>query len=381
MNNPNEYFKKGFNDFYRDYFGNNKDTNFMFKVKDEFFTLQRSRVIIDQSFNRPDFGINSFMVAMENPDFEIAKNIIMIFKENTNHLTNEEKLELRANKEYIKKLIDQVHTQLCIRKYGTELVRKDFYNQFAPSIYSLRALVAYTGELIRNKINSIQIDNKNFYYTMMVKIINKCVGCLTLMEINLHEEAFSQLRTLTELYLIYYILITKESKVIDTYDKHVKWGFEFNSTGEYPEELINKFNKLPKNIKCTINDYMNFGWLDEIIEYGYMENRRYKISDLAHLIDLKQTKGKRNTFGKDIYKIYKDCNPLTHGSTFILNNIEAEKVLIGNLGIVIHNIAYDTKSLTNDSYTVNTVNILDYFNYCREYNIMQFSKLTNKTKV
>lgn len=375
MNNPNEYFKKGFNDFYKQYFGNNKDTNFMLKVKDEFFQHTKSRTIINKVFNGPNFGIDSLMFETENPDFEIAKNIFMIFKENTQHLSNEDKLELRKDKNYINKLIEQVHVQLSIRKYGTELVRRDFYDQYAPSIYSVRALISYTAEVLQNKIKTIEIENVNFFYTMMIKIINKTVACLSLMEINLHEEAFSHLRSVTELYLIYFVLVRREACTIETYTKHVKWGFEFNSTGEYPKEFIDKFNKISKPNKCSKMDYLNYGWLDEIYDYMYLGNKRYKLNDLAQLIDLKQDNGKRVTLGKTIYAIYKHCNPLAHGSTNVLDNKLAQKVLIQDLGTVIHNISYDISTLTKDKFIYNTVDLFDYFNHCIKCNRMQLNNL------
>lgn len=364
---------KQFNEYYKAYFGKSKDTSFMIKTKDKFYTLPQASVVVNTVFDLQSFSIDKMMLGMDNHDFEIAKNIYMIHMEWTEHLSDIDKGEIRDDVKHIEKVIGQTLVQLNLRQYGTELVRKEHYTSYKPSLYSLRTLVSYTSDITRKNIQNINVINKDFFTTMIIKIINKSVACLSLMDINLHEEAFSQLRSVTELYMIYQLIVNADKKIIDTYNKFVEMGFQYNQTQELPTIIKNK------DVNNKI-DYLNFGWLDEIFEYGYIDKKQYKLKDIAELIDLRKVNNKKSTLGKTLYSIYKKCNPFTHGTTKLIDNIYAEKVLIDNLGVIFLNIAYDIKELTNDTFVFNNVNIIEYFRACLKLNSHQINMYDNKTK-
>lgn len=345
---------KQFNEYYKEYFGKTKDTNFMLKTKEKIFKLPQTSFVVNNVFDLVGLSIEKMMLGIDNHDFEIAKNIYMIHMEWIEHLSDIDKGQIREDASHIEKVMGQTLVHLNIRKYGTKLVRKEHYQSYKPSIYSLRALVSYTSELVRDNQQNLNVMNKDFFITMIIKIINKAVACLSLIDINLHEEAFSQLRSLTELYMIYLLIVTEKEKVIKEYTRFVDMGFEYNQTQELPNEIKKK------NITNKM-DYLNFGWLDSIDNYGYIEPKKYKLSDVAELLDLELINGKKSNFGKTLYGIYKDCNPLTHGTNKLINNKMAEKVLIDRLGIIFHNIAYDIRELTSNSFVFNNVDLIEYF--------------------
>ncbi len=355
---------KQFNEYYKFYFGKSKDTNFMLKTKEKIFKLPQTGHIVNNVFDLAGFSIDKIMLGMDNHDFEIAKNIYMIHMEWIEHLSDAEKGQARDDVNHIEKVMGQTLVQLNIRKYGTELVRKEHYQSFKPSLYSLRSLVSYTSDVVRNNQQNFNVVNNDFFITMIIKIINKAVACLSLIDINLHEEAFSQLRSLTELYMIYLLIVNEKDKVIKDYTEFVNMGFEYNQTQELP-------NKIKKMNLANKIDYLNFGWLDSIDNYGYIEPKKYKLADVAELLDLKQINGKKSTIGKTLYGIYKNCNPFTHGTNKIVDNKMAEKVLIDRLGIIFHNISFDIKTLTGDLFKFNNVDLIEYFLACHSLNKSQ----------
>lgn len=365
-----EQLQKEWNQFYKEYFGKSKDTNFMLKVKEKIMKLPQTNIILSQVFSGDNL-LHHMMFGFQNHDFEIAKNIYMIHKENTELLSDMEKEELRNDSKYIDLIIKSTLVQLNIRKYGTVSQRREFYQSFKPSIYSTVSLLTYTLNLFNVYTKKINMKNNDFFITMISKILNKCYACISLIEINLHEEAYAMLRVVAELYLIFNVLIDKNEDIVSTYSKHVEWSFEYNRTGDFPPELNGKTNKM---------DYLNFGWLDSIFEYGYINRKKYKLSDVADLIDLKKVNGKKITFGSDIYKIYKLCNPLSHASNNIINNKEEERILIKNLGALLLNITKEMRALTHDSFIFNNIDLIAYNELCLSLNLKNIKKYNDNIK-
>lgn len=175
--------------------------------------------------------------------------------------------------------------------------------------------------------------------------------------------SFPMLRTISEMLLIYKVLSNQKQSVIDTYSKHVKWSFEYNETNEFPVEIRNKENRI---------DYLNFGWLDDIVEYEYAISKKYKLSDVSDLIISENLK--RKGMGDTLFKIYKLCNPLSHGSNNEINETYSRKLLIDNLGVIVLDISSKIKSLTNNDFILNDVDLIKYFTECHKLNSIKLKR-------
>lgn len=367
---PTDSFEKRMNDikqkiddYYKQYFGsgNGKDYKFTMHIKSN---LTKNHSFYDSLDIVFKFDIFESMVSgYQNLDLEIIKNIFMIHKEHTEELNNDEKKLKCKDQKYIDEIIIQTKNQLMIRNYATLIIRKEVYDSFRPSIYSLWALIMYTKEVLEKNISNIKINNRDFFNTMMNKIIKKIIACLTLLDNNLIEESFPMLRTISEMLLIYKVLSNQKQSVIDTYSKHVKWSFEYNETNEFPVEIRNKENRI---------DYLNFGWLDDIVEYEYAISKKYKLSDVSDLIISENLK--RKGMGDTLFKIYKLCNPLSHGSNNEINETYSRKLLIDNLGIIVLDISSKIKSLTNNDFILNDVDLIKYFTECHKLNSIKLKR-------
>ena len=81
----------------------------------------------------------------------------------------------------------------------------------------------------------------------------------------------------------------------------------------YSDEFLALYNKIDTK-QVTINDYLNYGWYDDIIEFLYMQkNVKYTFSSMFRLHEMKNT-----VFDSSLLEtLYKRCHGFVHGNTII----------------------------------------------------------------
>ena len=72
--------------------------------------------------------------------------------------------------------------------------------------------------------------------------------------------------------------MTVHPEGINSYKKFKGYAIEYNSTRRFPDEFIKLYeSKFGKKSSVEKINYLNYGWIDSITEFSYMENKNYII--------------------------------------------------------------------------------------------------------
>ena len=82
--------------------------------------------------------------------------------------------------------------------------------------------------------------------------------------------------------------------------------------------------------------FINYGWIKNLDEFKSLSNKAKAISlsGLGKILDKKCNYFCRN-FGTDLHKIYKACNPQTHGTALTMNYFELELHVFQNIATML----------------------------------------------
>ena len=218
---------------------------------------------------------------------------------------------------------------------------------------------------MNQKGENLNIKNKKFKFATLYKILLKIKASLILIDNCLFEEAYNPLRSAIELYMIFLTVGESSETAISSYFKFFEYKLYYQEYRQLPKEVVDVFNKLKLSNKVTIIDYLNYGWLDSIFEYGYIgkSERQYKLKDVADLINMKYQKENKN-LGSNLYEIYRSCNQMSHGFTGNINAFSAKIELSQKCVYILNHISSIVKPLIeyNYNFIVNDVDIIEYMN-------------------
>lgn len=357
-----ENMKREENQALKKMFGNRIKQSFLIEIKERVSRNPEYVMIAPKIYDLFNFSTEKMLVGIDNPSFDICKHITMIHYANTVLLNDGDRGLLQSDEKYKKQLEEQVLLQIKLRLFG----EVDFTNSSIDSFFPLIYITNVIGNFLISNLNNIiksksKVNQKNYVFKMQIlcKIANKIKACCKLIDGRLIEEAYNPLRSMIELIMIF-LAIGQDENHSSEYMKFVGYRNEYQNTLKIPKELQNKYNnRFQKNTKFSIVDYMNFGWLDSIFEFGYIDEKekRYKIHDVALLLDMVY---KNNKFGSNLYKFYRECNTLSHGVIEGVNIFVSRVIICKKILLVLALIKPILKELFDLEFIYNNIDIFEY---------------------
>lgn len=336
--------------------------NFLIEIKEMIMRRPDYTNLMIALYGALDVSAEALLQGKENSSLDLCKFITMIHFFNTLTLNNDKRAALHDDKEYKEKLIIQVMDALKLRNIALMYNSKDSLEGYYPLTYGIYALNNYMLAQFDIKMRQQKMPkgkNGVFKSQLHFKMMNKIKAILILVDNNLIEESFNPLRSLIELFMIYLVLFNAESDAVNAYSKHVKLQFDYQNTNKKNEFLITNF----KNIDPSINkiDYMNFGWLDYIFEYGYIDkkDRKYRISDVADLLNMLYKKERPN-IGSTLYKYYSECSPLSHGFNGFIDRYTFKQNVLEKVCYILSYLAYNFEYLYDMKFILNGIDVMKY---------------------
>ena len=264
----------------------------------------------------PNNEINTavnFFAGGDPIDLDVCNQITYIHEYNMILLSPEEKSKYQTNNDYIEKLVNQVLNQIYIRRYGSmNFKHYELYNlqrlEYYPPIYYLNALILMIGENTETYlVDLFDRSKEEWLIAFMAAIIKKSNGIINVISGNNLDCGYSILRGIIELYITFLCIkySTINSKI---YAKFVDYKVSYDKTQVFDKEFEDMYNKKSKGV--SIVDYLNYGWLDSIFEFEYLDiKRQYKFIDLLNLAEF-ITKKDKVIHSKVLYlrKFYYKCS-------------------------------------------------------------------------
>ncbi len=357
-----ENLKKEENQALKKMFGNRIKQSFLIEIKERVERNQEYVMIAPKVYDLFNFSTEKMLVGTDNPAFNICKHITMIHYVNTILLSDSDRGSLQSDEKYKKKLEEQVLVQIKLRLFGEIDFTKNSIDSFLPLIYITNVLGNYLISSLNNIIKSkSKVNQKNYVFKIQIlwRIANKIRACCKLIDGRLIEEAYNPLRSMIELVMIF-LTIGQDENRSSEYMKFVEYQNEYQNTTKIPKELQDKYNsRFQKDTKVSIVDYMNFGWLDSIFEFGYIDEneKKYKIHDVALLLDMVY---KNNKLGSNLYKFYRECNTLSHGVIKGVNIFMSRVTICKEILFVLDLIKPILKKLFGLEFVYNNIDFFEY---------------------
>lgn len=354
--------KKQENDILKNMFKGKIKQNFLIQIKEKILNRPEMMDLMVKHYDALDFSHETIMRGKENLEIDICKFITMYHFFNTLTLDDGKRAALHDDNDYIEKLSNQVIEAIKLRKVALLYNSKDSLEAYYPLTYSIFVLTNYLFIEFDKSMKMKKYPNvKNaiFKSQMQYKMLKKIKAILVLLDNGLLEESFNPLRSLFELYMIYLTLDNCDEKIVERYCKYVEYQFDYQLGNDIPKEIEDRVIELrKKGSKISRTDYLNFGWLDSILEYNYIseKDRKYKLVDVAEYLNMKYN----NKIGSIMYKCFRECSPLSHGFTGFLDFYTSKQSLCERICYILKLLATDLSSNYNFNLDLNGINLLNY---------------------
>ena len=359
--------EKAENDSLKKLFAGMIKQNFLIEMKDEILHRPEMANLMVTQYDALNFSQESLMLGKDNLKFDVCKFITMFHFFNSLTLDDSKRALLHSDKEYRNKLANQVIEAIKLRNVALIYNSKQTIEAYYPLTYAIYSLRNYMFiEFDKKMKNKVFPKGKNgiFKSQLHYKMLNKIKAILVLIDNGLIEESFNSLRSLIELYMIYLALYDCDASVIERYSKYVEYQFEYQKTNNVPDEIISAVNDLKKKgSKISRVDYLNFGWLDSIVEYCYInvDERRYKLVDVAEYLNMKYGKIQKN-IGSILYKYFRECSPMSHGFNGFLNFYSSKQAACEKVCYILSFLADDFIHNYDIALKLNDIDLLKYMN-------------------
>lgn len=309
-------------------------------------------------------NLNMDLVTVE----DVCKNISFIHQYNMSvqKSPNEYEDETCNGKTYFEKLKKQVLDNIRFREYGSATYSNNYSVGYYPYLYALRVVVNFfsfeLNKILATKFyNSYGVDG--FRLRTISDIFRRARGILGLMDDDCTDACYGICRQIIEFYAQYSILV-RYPNAIEEYRRFIDYQLEYNTTKIYPTEFEKKFYSKFKNDnenKPMKVKYLNYGWIDKIDEFGYIDNKKYTIKELFEFIDLHNGIDKNKVKGGKIMEDnYEKCSLLSHGNQVLLNVFLANIEVAIYIYPIIEALAKDLKDIYGISTEINGIDILKY---------------------
>lgn len=336
--------------------------NFLIEMKERILNRPDMMDIMVNHYDALDFSQEAIMRGKESLELDICKFITMYHFFNTLTLDDAKRASYHDDQDYIQKLSNQVVEAIKLRKVALMYNSKDSLESYYPLTYSTLALTNFLNLKFDEAMKSRKypkIKNAIFRSQMQYKMLHKIKAVLVLIDNNLIEEAFNPLRSLFEIYMVYLSLDGCDEKVIERYCKYVEYQFDYQIDNNIPKEIEEAYYKLKNNgSQISRTDYLNFGWLDSILEYNYIDikERKYKLVDVAEFLNMKYS----SKIGTILYKCFRECSPLSHGFTGFLDYYTCKQSLSERLCYILKLLSDDMSKSYGFNLELSNVDLYKY---------------------
>ena len=374
MFNPTviKQMEKRRNDALKKIFGDEIKTSFLIKILNK--VVEKHMDIIKYYKNALNFNLEeAIQGANDDMDYDICRHIVGHHSFNMLFLPESEKGSLQENNKYIEKLCDSVYANIKLREFGSSFYRnKSLFTGdrflFFPIGHDLFVVTAY----LFCQLNENEILKKSELAGFMLSMVNECFSVLTLIEGGLLLQAYPQARNLIELYFKYEVLFDKP-KGLEEYYKFCDYEILYTSNNGFCEEFKKKYDKHKK--ECSITDYLHYGWIDSIIEFGYLEDdKKYSIPGLYNYLKMKY---KDNKTFDELKKLHNMCHTFSHGSTITkAYPLESFFEIVPILYYIVRSILIDVCNIIKENPMINDINIKEKLDNDWDEFVKKSNKLT-----
>ena len=310
-------------------------------------------------------------------EYEIYRNIVGIHRSNSLSYSKQKLKELEKSDSYKRRLSDQVFTHLQLRLNTSVYFRNRQFIQgdefiFFPLPYKLFSVC----------IKALQIlDNFNSpYRDFYVKIFNKSLAALVLIEDNLMDNAYPICRGVIELYVKMLVLMQND-KPLEMHNELVEYEVEMTANpGETPEAFKTLYeNRVRKDLRNQQVDFLHYGWVDKLEYYHkVIKKNPYSFTSVFEYL-LSITPDKENTAFENLSLLYKRCHGFTHGN---IGNDGCPLVHYFNLTMILYlTLVHSFRMLVEDSnndFMICVLNIDELIEKDAEDFVSQFNRLSNE---
>lgn len=357
--------------FYRDKI----KISFMFKI----ITILREKYgIYDKllkDFALPHheiFGLDSILIG-------ICNHITGVHSFNTFLLNEQERVKLHNDEKYIEKLCKTIVEQATFLNCDHENFHKLLAIScgeylYYPPVYSLYILSKKIGNNFENnykKSKNQTVEQYNVLRALLVHILNQINVIFSLFEKGYYQYIYPLLRQSIETYVIF--LTLKYSNMnVEHYIKFQDYKIFYESNLEFDKEFIDLYEKSHK--QCSIQEYLNYGWIDEIIESYYLGTKnKYSIKSLIALVNslINKKTGKKD-YCNDLYVYYQRCHYFTHAKYY---EFRFDIVMIMDICKALYEILIGLVEETN--FIDDKSNNVDILKYTKD-SVMKFHKMRNE---
>lgn len=326
------------------------------------------------------FSAEATVLGKNYSSLNVCKMIVMNHYMNTFALSDSERGKIQENREYIKKLVNDVIKMCEIERLAASSFSVSSLESFLPIIYYTTALANYCGnkhsEFFEHNISVSKPYNNKFNSDMLYKILLRIRACSALVDTRASDEMMILFRSLAELFMTYIAIWDKSDSIIENYRKYDRMTFDFNQGGIIPAEI----KAISRKKKTDAVKYLNYGWIEELEEYKMIpeKERSYSLGTLAEIVDIKYGKG----FGTTLYKIYKACNPQTHGTVLFMNYFELELHIFQNIAVMLKSVCeIMSEKLFAFEFKTNGIDLIDELNIVLDFSRSSFVILQKDEKI
>lgn len=242
-------------------------------------------------------------------DYEVCRYIIGAHRSNIIFLEDKERADLESNEDYKRKLIDEVLTNIRLRRYAGQFFRKRQIVQGDEFLF-----FNLPHDLFTLSIRSQELLTKSgAYAAFYVAFFNKALASLSLLEDNFVDACYPHCRSMIELY-VKLLALKFNPEALSDYSAFEDYEFHANLIEQvWPEEFLDKF-KGRKCRGCNVKaEFLHFGWVDGISDYYEIVKKSYPYSiyGLCEYII-----GKDENFKailESLQSYYKICHVYSHG--------------------------------------------------------------------
>lgn len=336
--------------------------NFLIEIKEMIFHRTDYTQLLNTQYDSFNMSMESILHGKDNSSLDMCKFITMIHFFNTLIMDNSQRAICQEDEEYKLKLCNQVIEAIKIRNVALINNSKESLEGYYPLTYAIYALNNYMSiqfDILMNKKQFPKGKNGIFKSQLHFKMLSKIKAVLILVDNNLIEESFNPLRSLVELFMIYLALFDAKKEAVDKYMNHVDLQFKYQTATSKSEFLNTNFKYIDSNINKV--DYMNFGWLDSILEYNYISKseRKYRIVDVAELINMLYQKD-NPSIGTTLYKYYSECSPMSHGFNGFLNRYSSKQNVLEKVCYILSHLAHNFAHQYDMAFDLNGINLRKY---------------------
>lgn len=335
--NPEKYERTLFKVF-REIFSGTIKESFLISMFSKVEHNPRYLEILSNKLNgEPLFSIEASIRGRNTAPINICKMIVMCHYMNVVRLSDSERTTLQNSDSYKEQLANEVLDMFAVENLAASNFNKSSIEPYMPLIFYISAINNYCASVhdwaTENKVEVSKPYNNEFNMNLLHKIIMKVKSCIVLADLASTDDLIVVFRSFIELLMTYFVLWDQNEEVLKKFELFDSATFQYNAVQTIPDEMKCLMDEFRVEEKHMVK-FINYGWLYYLDEYKkvFKGKNSFSLSRLAKILDVKY--GHLNeTFGSDLYAIYRACNPQTHGTSLTMNYLELELHIFKNIGV------------------------------------------------